>query len=730
MKILMCIMVCLLLIISCDNKKGTVVTDNAAVTDNEVTTDEISETGDEVINDEPADSDLLIDDVDTAPACGNGIIEGTEVCDKDTKNCVDIDSTRYLSGTGTCKADCTGYDVTKCVRACTDGRTQCNVNVLQTCSNKTWNDTQDCSETTLKCLPKASSGGGGQTSYECRELGKDNKCTVLLACANTCAGDTACIAECEAGGTEAAKQYYENLAACGAKNCAGQTGSTLTTCLRNSCPTEYQTCRNDAGVQCGNGFVEGSEECDDGNLSAGDGCSIDCKNEAPGVCGNSTIESGEQCDDGGIIAGDGCSDKCQIEYDSRFDFTGPDYTGDSLLIINTSPNSSNMSSSGAIPPAVLKMSVTPESSATGLPNLFINPHFKAPEGLTLDDLYQPEMYFLPAEGDTQQFYVMDATGQSVTQITATLVKIASHVQIWAANSSFATADQLQAIADEFDNVIFPLVTTNFAEPSDVNADGTISLLFTDLGTTIAGYFSPGDLYTKTQYPQSNQRDMIFVSTRNSLTKAGAYAVITHEFQHLCFNNRNAIVEGDTQGVNSNGNIWINEGLSMTAMHLYNGIQSDWIAAYNQTASLTTGQSLTYWNDTNTADVYGNYALSYLFFEYLRIQGGNHTEMFREIVEDKSNDYRCVENAIRKHVGAGLSFSDFDTNFRLALLLNDATGTFGFGGESGFTINKKYYTGTAAVNLRGTGALYKQISGSFTEPADKGKLTKYVGVKTE
>jgi cysteine-rich repeat protein len=59
---------------------------------------------------------------------------------------------------------------------------------------------------------------------------------------------------------------------------------------------------------CGDGIVEGLEQCDDGNVVNGDGCSNSCETN---VCGNSTIESGEQCDDGNTINGDGCSALCQ-----------------------------------------------------------------------------------------------------------------------------------------------------------------------------------------------------------------------------------------------------------------------------------------------------------------------------------------------------------------------------------------------------------------------------------
>jgi len=134
------------------------------------------------------------------------------------------------------------------------------------------------------------------------------------------------------------------------------------------------TCVNDICVplpiQCGNGFVQAGETCDDGNIVSGDGCSSTCQNEPPPpswtcdpmfynaldgcdcscgahdpdcnvpgqtlfcdeilasagttcvndicvvppvVCGNGIIQTGEACDDGNLVSGDGCSSTCQNE---------------------------------------------------------------------------------------------------------------------------------------------------------------------------------------------------------------------------------------------------------------------------------------------------------------------------------------------------------------------------------------------------------------------------------
>jgi cysteine-rich repeat protein len=82
---------------------------------------------------------------------------------------------------------------------------------------------------------------------------------------------------------------------------------------------------------CGDGIRVVPESCDDGNLSEGDGCSSVCENEyaaassfavssvaalpilPPPMCGNGLIEGSEQCDDGNLFDTDGCSHLCTFE---------------------------------------------------------------------------------------------------------------------------------------------------------------------------------------------------------------------------------------------------------------------------------------------------------------------------------------------------------------------------------------------------------------------------------
>lgn len=60
---------------------------------------------------------------------------------------------------------------------------------------------------------------------------------------------------------------------------------------------------------CGNSRLEPGEQCDDGNLMSGDGCSAMCAWEAR--CGDHRVDTGEVCDDGNNVSGDGCRSDCR-----------------------------------------------------------------------------------------------------------------------------------------------------------------------------------------------------------------------------------------------------------------------------------------------------------------------------------------------------------------------------------------------------------------------------------
>ena len=93
---------------------------------------------------------------------------------------------------------------------------------------------------------------------------------------------------------------------------AGMNYSGAFTCT-DQCKVDERACKciPPETAICGNGKVETGEECDDGNVKDGDGCSKACKLE---VCGNGVLDFGEECDDGNTADGDCCSSTCKLEH--------------------------------------------------------------------------------------------------------------------------------------------------------------------------------------------------------------------------------------------------------------------------------------------------------------------------------------------------------------------------------------------------------------------------------
>jgi cysteine-rich repeat protein len=64
--------------------------------------------------------------------------------------------------------------------------------------------------------------------------------------------------------------------------------------------------------ECGDGFLQQDEECDDGNRIDTDDCNNTCHLNIADTCGDGTIQASEQCDDRNLINGDGCDNNCTI----------------------------------------------------------------------------------------------------------------------------------------------------------------------------------------------------------------------------------------------------------------------------------------------------------------------------------------------------------------------------------------------------------------------------------
>ena len=331
-----------------------------------------------------------------------------------------------------------------------------------------------------------------------------------------------------------------------------------------------------------------------------------------------------------------------------------------------------------------------------------------------------------AVGSTKKFWVVDFRNEKDVSIDAKLLYSGKKSEVWVHNNEINTK-QAKQMGEEFDSTIYPLVTKNFAKESDVDGNGKVSMLVYDIqdgydqsGTYTAGYFYSRDLYKTTQ---SNNSEVFYVDTYPTMgdKKSGydvtkAFSTIAHEFQHMVSYNQNVLAEKGKEM-----EPWLNEAMSMAAEHMYlNDSLRERLYYFERSPSIANGHSLLHWD--GSGDVLANYSLSYLFGQYLRVQLGQDTKIYKEILEKDMPTKEALQAVIDKKFKKGKSVEQFMSDFRQALYENDKEGLYGFKGEKGLTsFETPLYIGKLPLQLRGGGSIVVPIDdvSTFVKPTNAG-----------
>jgi len=193
-------------------------------------------------------------------SCGNGVLELFELCD-DGNN---------AAGDG-CSANCRSEEI------CGDG-------VVDQAAGEACDD------------GNLAAGDGCSASCQIESCGNGVVDDGELCDVAALRQDAVCRPDCFWSDT----CFYDELTDFWQANCAGEPWLEPASGCAPTCVS--------TGA-CGNGRVDlfRGEQCDDGNTSAGDGCSPDCQQEN---CGNAELDPGEICDDGNLTSGDGCARTC------------------------------------------------------------------------------------------------------------------------------------------------------------------------------------------------------------------------------------------------------------------------------------------------------------------------------------------------------------------------------------------------------------------------------------
>lgn len=167
-------------------------------------------------------------------------------------------------------------------------------------------------------------------------------------------------------------------------------------------------------------------------------------------------------------------------------------------------------------------------------------------------------------GDNQQFFIRpeyDALGRASVSATLRHVSDWAYFYIedkyWNGLGSTAQNDALERIANlarEFDHRIYPLETQFFGSESNpgIDNDPRITILITPLVENAGGYYDTSNQFPRNRVPQSNARDMIYLSVLALSDQSKLFAFLAHEFQHLIsFNQKDLLRKVDED-------IWLNE----------------------------------------------------------------------------------------------------------------------------------------------------------------------------
>ena len=321
--------------------------------------------------------------------CGDGVIGAGEVCDdKNTTDGDGCNSTCTVQDPAyTCSAGQACVRVSECGNSrretgetCDDGNDKANDGCSATCQTEAgW----VCPKPGTACKPAPNCGDGvvnstvgevcddGNTidgdgcSADCKTKGVGCVCSpgVACKCPKIACGDG--IVEgaeaCDDGNTKSGDGCNSDCSAVetgyscpfSGAPCVPKCGDGIVMAPMEQCDPGVQatnmdkactsTCKWAGGwacsgtpvtchaTKCGDSKVEGTEGCDDGNTTPGDGCSPTCHVEpkcdsaigtCTSVCGDGIVMPAQPdgavmpsgaCDDGNSVSGDGCSADCKVE---------------------------------------------------------------------------------------------------------------------------------------------------------------------------------------------------------------------------------------------------------------------------------------------------------------------------------------------------------------------------------------------------------------------------------
>ena len=257
-----------------------------------------------------------------------------------------------------------------------------------------------------------------------------------------------------------------------------------------------------------------------------------------------------------------------------------------------------------------------------------------------------------AVGDKEVFWVSNIDAKVNYTTTATLSYLTPHLYLWVEEGSSFDREALKRSAERFESQTYPTNRQFFGSEwtPGVDNDPHIHILQAGgLGSSVAGYYSSADEYSKLVNPYSNEREMFYISSDKLRPGTEAYdSVLAHEFQHMIH-----------WAVDCNEDTWVNEGFSELASYL-NGYD---MSGAGYAFSHTPDTQLTSWPD-GPGKAAANYGASFLFAAYFLERFGD--QALRSVVSHQANGTAGFEAILADF---GLTFDDVFADWLIANYLD-------------------------------------------------------------
>jgi hypothetical protein len=400
------------------------------------------------------------------------------------------------------------------------------------------------------------------------------------------------------------------------------------------------------------------------------------------------------------------------------------FSGQKLVVLNKSGLTyGSPKSIGTVPKMLLPKTIQKASATTSLPKIYKDlPRTDQLERQALQALKTRAVRGIkayetvtPATNSHDFWVIKDIEHQSVfTSVSATkvfgdensacLIFVEDNTQ-----GDYSSVDWA-AIGATFNNTIHPRVTQVFGNPTDIDANQKVIILYFEMNnnmTNYCGFFNARDLYSAQDLLYSNEMEMFYLNLGFLGVNGGPehpemIRTLAHEFQHM-INYSSRVISKNISAMD----IWMDEGLaeSSEAVALNTPGTSRIIYMNADTNNyIRNGFPLCVWESEIE-----NYCLSYTFMQYFRIQSGLGDTAYQQLINHSNPDYRAIVAVLG---AANAFFENFETiltGYRLANLAKQTTGYYGYKDEASTFDLQVYPPTTSDIELKPGGCVYLDVT---------------------